>query len=293
MSTGASRGALNVNFTNEIFVIALLIASAVLFDLEISLARREGQAPLDGAAGQCRGRARACSEDTGPFLHVVQIGQNAIAILGGIVGSPRCRPRSRKSWARLRGPVLETASFIVSFVIVSRSSCCSPISCRSGSAWSRPSASRLPSSSRWASAWSCSHRWFGCSMASQTGCSVLKLPNVRTESVTSPKSSRWSTSARRTGALLKQERQLIVNVFELDARTVPSAMTNGKTSCTCVERERGEHPREARRRRTRSFRCARTRSTRVGYVDSKDIFARILWTEAVAARPIRSCAMRW
>src|SRR5690606_27994623 len=54
---------------------------------------------------------------------------------------------------------------------------------------------------------------------------IFGLPNKRPEDITSEEIVAMADAGAQAGALLRQEHQLIANVFELDERTVTSAMT--------------------------------------------------------------------
>ncbi len=292
MSDGCiAGGAFNVNFTNQIFVIALLIASSAFFSIsEISLAAsRKVKLRLMAQQGNAAAeRVLVLQDNPGHFFTVVQIGQNAIAILGGIVGESALSPAVVQILRLVYdGPLLETAGFIVSFVIVTslfvlfsdlvpkRLGMVSP---------ERVAVAVLKPMSFCVIAFA-PLVWLFDGLANWLF-RLLKLPNVRTESVTSAEIVAMVDVGAQTGALLKQERQLIVNVFELDSRTVPSAMTNRENIVYFVLNESEESIRAklVAQPHAKFPVCENTIDTVVGYVDSKDIFARILSGQKLSLR---------
>lgn len=107
---------------NELLVILLLIAASAFFSMsEISLAAaRKIKLRVMAEAGHLNARRVLALQDSpGHFFTVVQIGLNAVAILGGVVGeqalSPYVTELLRRAYA---GPMLDTIAFVVSFVFV-------------------------------------------------------------------------------------------------------------------------------------------------------------------------------
>jgi CBS domain containing-hemolysin-like protein len=115
---------------------------------------------------------------------------------------------------------------------------------------------------------------------------LLKLPNVRPEDITSDDIVAMADAGAQAGALLKQEHQLIANVFELDARTVPSAMTTRESIVffTLNESEESIRAKLGGQPHGKFPVCESGIDTVVGYVDSKDIFARILSGQKLSLR---------
>ena len=91
---------------------------------------------------------------------------------------------------------------------------------------------------------------------------------------------------RTAGALLRQEQHLISNVFELDSRIVPSAMTSRENivfltlseSEESIRRKIAEHP------HGKFPVCEDGIDSVIGYVDSKDILPRIVQGQDLSLR---------
>jgi CBS domain containing-hemolysin-like protein len=107
---------------------------------------------------------------------------------------------------------------------------------------------------------------------------LFGLPGVRPEDITSEEIVAMADAGAQAGALLRQEHQLIANVFELDERTVTSAMT---TRDSIVFFTLDEHEDRIREKLVQSPHgkfpvCEGAIDSVVGYVQAKDLFARVL-----------------
>ena len=214
----------------SLFVIGLLIAASAFFSVsEISLAAsrrlRLRQMADDGDARA--ERVLRVQEQPGDYFTVVQIGQNAVAILGGIVGEGALSPHFSaffELW--LEAPTAQTLGFLGSFLIVTslfilfsdlfpkRLGMATPelLAIRV----SRPMAVCMTLLrplvwfySRWADAL---FRLFG-------------LSSLRDDRITSDDILSMMEAGAVAGVLAARELQVITNVFELDTRTVGSAMS--------------------------------------------------------------------
>ena len=92
-----------MSLLNNLFLIALLIVVSAFFSVsEISLAAsRKIKLRLMAEGGHHNAqRVLALQDSPGSFFTVVQIGLNAVAILGGILASRPCRRTSPKPCGR-------------------------------------------------------------------------------------------------------------------------------------------------------------------------------------------------
>ncbi|WP_313619202.1 CNNM domain-containing protein, partial [Pantoea septica] len=107
---------------DSLLVILLLIVISAFFSLsEISLAAaRKIKLKLLADEGNINAqRVLKMQETPGTFFTVVQIGLNAVAILGGIVGDAAFSPAFSSLFSRFMEPALaDQLSFICSFIIV-------------------------------------------------------------------------------------------------------------------------------------------------------------------------------
>jgi CBS domain containing-hemolysin-like protein len=104
---------------------------------------------------------------------------------------------------------------------------------------------------------------------------LFGLPSVRPEDITSEEIVAMADAGAQAGALLRQEHQLIANVFELDERTVTSAMTTRDSIVFFALDESEEHIREKLLRSPHGKYpvCEGAIDSVVGYVEGKDLFA--------------------
>ena len=216
---------------NELLVILLLIAASAFFSMsEISLAAsRKIKLRLMAEGGHINAqRVLALQDSPGNFFTVVQIGLNAVAILGGVMGEQALSPYVTELLrTAYDGPMLDTGAFIVSFVFVTslfvlfadlmpkRLAMLQPERIAVAVVQPMQVCMWLFAPLVWVfnGAANLIFRWF-------------KLPSARIEDITADDIMAMADAGAQAGALLRQEQHLISNVFELDSRIVPSAMTS-------------------------------------------------------------------
>ena len=276
---------------NELFIILLLIAVSAFFSMsEISLAAsRKIKLRLMAEGGQVNAqRVLALQESPGKFFTVVQIGLNAVAILGGIVGEQTLSPHVEELLRPLYdGPSLGTVAFILSFVFVTSAFVLFADLMPKRLAMLQPERIAVavvqpmqlcmwlfaPLVWVFGSAANLIFRWF-------------KVPSARIEDITADDIMAMADAGAQAGALLRQEQHLISNVFELDSRIVPSAMTSRENivfltlseSEESIRRKIAEHP------HGKFPVCEGGIDSVIGYVDSKDILPRIVQGQDLSLR---------
>lgn len=111
-----------MTLSQSLFVIGLLIAASAFFSMaEISLAaaRRLRLRQMADEGDARADRVLRMQEQPGDYFTVVQVGQNAVAILGGIVGEGALSPHFSELFALwMSGPTAERAGFLASFLII-------------------------------------------------------------------------------------------------------------------------------------------------------------------------------
>ncbi|MCM8565615.1 hemolysin family protein [Thauera linaloolentis] len=276
---------------DQLFFILLLIAvSAFLSMSEISLAAsRKVKLRLMAEGGNVNAqRVLVLQDSPGNFFTVVQIGLNAVSILGGIVGEQALSPHVEGFLRPMYdGPMLGTLSFVVSFVFVTSLFVLFADLMPKRLAMVRPEriavgVVRPMQVCVWLFAplvWVFNgladilFRWF-------------KVPSVRVEDITADDIVAMADAGAQAGALLRQEQHLISNVFELDSRIVPSAMTSRESivfltlseSEESIRRKIAEHP------HGKFPVCESGIDSVIGYVDSKDILPRIVQGQDLSLR---------
>ena len=276
---------------NELFVILLLIAVSAFFSMsEISLAAsRKIKLRLMAEGGQVNAqRVLALQDNPGNFFTVVQIGLNAVAILGGVVGEQALSPYVVELLRPVYdGSMPDTVAFIFSFVFVT--------SLFVLFADLMPKRLAMVQPERIAVAvvqpmqvcmWLFAPLVWVFSGAANQLFRWLKLPSARIEDITADDIMAMADAGAQAGALLRQEQHLISNVFELDSRIVPSAMTSRESivfltlseSEESIRRKIAEHP------HGKFPVCEDGIDSVIGYVDAKDILPRIVQGQDLSLR---------
>ncbi len=274
-----------------VFVIFLLIAVSAFFSLsEISLAAsRKIKLRLMAEEGQANAqRVLLLQDNPGSFFTVVQIALNAVAILGGIVGEQALSPYVAAVIAPLySGALLDSLSFAIAFVSVTGLFVLFADLMPKRLAMARPERVamvivRPMQFCMWLFA---PLVWVFDGLATRLF-NVFGVPAVRTDDITAADIVAMADAGAQTGSLLKQEQQLICNVFELDSRIVPSAMTPRENvvyltlgeSEENIRRKIAEHP------HGKFPVCESAIDSVIGYVDAKDILPRIVQGQDLSLR---------
>ena len=266
------------------FLIILVLAaiSAFLSLSEISLAASRRMKLRSIAEG---GDARATrilsfQDQPGLFFTTVQIGLNAVAILAGIVGDSLLSPMIRELLPDILGPTLKgqiasavpfvgVTLFFVLFadLIPKRIAMAAPetVALRSIEGMRRVIFVLAPLSKVFNSLSSIIYK-------------ALGLPEKRRDDITSDDLYAMVEAGTMAGLLRKQEKDLIGNVFELDVRTVPSAMTVRENIVYLDLHEEEARVKEkiASAPHSTYIVCDKDIDHIVGYVDSKGLLERVV-----------------
>jgi len=280
-----------MSLTQSLLVIGLLIAASAFFSMaEIALAAarrlRLRQMADEGDAGA--ERVLRVQEQPGDYFTVVQIGQNAVAILGGIVGEGALSPHFTgllTLW--LAEPTAQTVGFLLSFMVITSLfilfSDLFPK--RLGMAQPEQLAIRLAPPMAWCMTLLRPLVWF-YSRGADALFRLLGLSSLRDERITSDDILAMMEAGARAGVLAEREQQVITNVFELDTRTVSSAMSPRDRIAFFLRDE----PDAVIRLRIAAEPfstypvCERDIDHVVGYVDAKDLFQRVLNNQPISLK---------
>ncbi|MFV9669784.1 hemolysin family protein [Pantoea sp. ARC607] len=274
---------------DSLLIILLLIVISAFFSLsEISLAAaRKIKLKLLADEGNVNAqRVLKMQETPGMFFTVVQIGLNAVAILGGIVGDAAFSPVFRGLFDQFVSPALaEQLSFICSFTIVTSMfilfADLTPK--RVGMVAPETIALRIINPMRFCLLVMRPLVWLFNGLAN-VFFRLFKLPMVRKDDITSDDIYAVVEAGALAGVLRKQEHELIENVFELESRTVPSSMTSRENIVwfdlhedeTSLKTKIAEHP------HSKFLVCSGDIDHIVGYVDSKELLLRVLGNQSMA-----------
>lgn len=273
---------------DHFLIIILLVAISGFFSMsEISLAAaRKVKLQILADEGDIRAaKVLALQLEPGHFFTVVQIALNAVAILGGILGEQALTPAFHLVLVSIFGNAswVITLSFISSFAFVTSLFILLADLIPKKIAMVAPEqiALNVVTPITLCVTLFMPFVWFF------NGLSVLifrmlKLPTQRDDQITSDEIHAMVNAGAAAGVLQTNEHSMIGNVFELESRTVPSAMSqrdsivhfNLQDSDTVIRQKISEHP------HTKFLVCDGQIDNIVGYVESKDILKRVLANQA-------------
>lgn len=280
-----------MSLSQSLFTVAVLIAVSAFFSMaEISLAAsRRLRLRLLADEGDARADAvLRMQEQPGNYFTVVQIGQNAIAILGGIVGEGAFSPyftRLFELWVAAN--TAATLGFLASFFIITSLFIifADLIPKRLSMAESEPVALRVVGPMQSFMTLFKPIVWL-YSRGTDGIFKLFKLPTQRDERITSDDILAMTEAGARTGMMGQREQQMIANVFELESRTVASAMTQRDRIAYFLRDDSDEVVRL--RIAAEPFStypvCDGDIDHVIGYVDAKDLFQRALTNQPISLR---------
>ena len=275
--------------TQSLLVIVLLIAASAFFSMaEISLAaaRRLRLRQMADEGDPRAERVLRMQAQPGDYFTVVQVGQNAVAILGGIVGEGALSPHfSALFEVWMAESTAQTAGFMVSFLIITSLFIlfADLFPKRLGMAEPERLAVRLAQPMAWCMTLLRPLVWF-YSRGADALFRLLGLSSLRDERITSDDILAMMEAGARAGVLAAREQQVITNVFELDTRTVSSAMSPRDRVAFFLRDE----PDSVIRLRIAAEPfstypvCEGDIDHVVGYVDAKDLFQRVLNNQPIS-----------
>jgi CBS domain containing-hemolysin-like protein len=215
---------------SELVGIGVLIVISALFAMsEISIAAAR-KIKLRVMADEGNRKALAVlklQSEPGSFFAMIQIALNAIAILGGIIGEQALTPYIHELLSLVySGPLLDKVSFLISFFMVTSLFILFADLLPKRVAIIIPEivAMRLVSLMRIVTVAIYPFVLFFNTLTNLM-LKMLKLPAEREDIVTTEDIVAMMEAGAKYGSLQQQEYQIIENVFELETRTIASAMT--------------------------------------------------------------------
>ncbi|GAC1609518.1 MAG: hemolysin family protein [Aquirhabdus sp.] len=225
-------------------------------------------------------------DQAGKFFAAAQIGLNAVAILGGILGQAAFTPYIESVISHVyNGEMLASISFVISFIFVTalfiifadlmpkRIAMTAPeqVSIR----LVRPLLVFIKI---------CTPLIFLINGAANTLFKLFKISTVRNDAITYDDIYAMVDAGAQTGVIHKQEFHLIENVFELESRTVTSSMTSRESIIYFTLKENSDSLKQkiAAHPHSKFLVCDQTIDTVVGYVDTKDILLRMINNQPLA-----------
>jgi CBS domain containing-hemolysin-like protein len=278
-----------MSVTASLWVIVLLIAcSAFLAMAELAMASARS-VKLRQLADEGDARAAAVlavQAAPGSYFTVVQIGQNMVAILGGVVGDGAFSPtfeRHLSPWlsathasavALVASVLLVTSLFILLADLIPK---------RVALAEPEALALRLLAPMR-VLMWLLHPMVRVFNGLANALVRLLGLPDQRDDRVTSGDILALTEAGTQAGALKEPEQRVIENVFELDTRTVESAMTTRNRIVHLLQGDAEDliRARIAEQPHSTYLVCRDSIDQVLGYVDATDLFARVLRGEPIS-----------
>lgn len=267
----------------NIVIILLLIAGAGFLSLtEIAFAgARKVKLKILAESGDIRAqKVLDLQENSADFFAASQIGLNAVAILGGILGEGAFRPYIINLLSRFyQGPWTETIAFSLSFTAVTSLFILFADLMPKRLAMIAPekiSVSVINPIQVFIKI--CKPlAWFINAIANLLF-RLFKVNTIRDDNITFADISAVMDAGAQAGVLQKQEHHFIENVFELEERNVPSSMTTRENVVffTLKESEASIRQKLAEFPYSKFLVCNENIDDVIGYVDSKDILVRIL-----------------
>ena len=269
-------------FQNLLIICILVLISSFFSISEIALAgARRIKLKLLAESGDNRAnKILHLQENSAEFFATSQIGLNAVAILGGIVGESALRPYFIDLISPFyQGKMLDNIGFIMSFLLVTllfilfadlipkRIGMINPE--RVALAVIEPVLLSIKVFKPLA--------WIINGLANLIF-RIFKINMVREENITFDDVSAVVDAGAQAGVLLKQELHFIENVFELEERNVPSSMTTREDVVyfTLGESEQSIRQKIANYPYSKFLVCKDHIDEVIGYVDTKDILVKLL-----------------
>ena len=265
-----------------VVLVLLIFISAYLSCAEISLAAAR-RPRLETLAEDGDKRAKAVlelQEHPGQFFSAIQIGTNAVALLGGIVGNEAFSPMFKSLFERLLPPdTLSQVVFLLSFTISTALFVLFADLLPKRIAVARPETAAMAVVRPMI--------WiirflrpfvFILERLSDAMIRSMGLPTKRQDTITSEDILASVGAGTAAGVIAPQEEAVIQNVFDLESRLVPSAMTPRENIVYFMLDESEESIREkiASMPYNRFLICDKDLDHIIGYVDSMYILRQVL-----------------
>ncbi len=269
-------------FQNIVIIILLIIGAGFLSLTEIALAgaRRVKLKILAESGDERATKVLMLQEQSADFFAASQIGLNAVAILGGILGEAAFRPYFVNLIDRFyEGPWTETIGFALSFTLVTSLFILFADLMPKRLAMIAPekiAVSVINPIQIFIKV--CKPLAWLINAIANTLFRLFKVNTTREDNITFDDISAVMDAGAQAGVLQKQEHHFIENVFELEERNVPSSMTTRENVVyfTLKESEASIRQKLAEYPYSKFLVCNEHIDEVIGYVDAKDILVRIL-----------------
>lgn len=278
--------------TDTHFYLLLLIVLSAFFsvsEIALAAARRLRLQQWADEGNLAASQVLALQAQPGHFFTVVQIGLNGVAILAGILGEPAFTA----TFSKLLAPWVPAAnlpqvSFVLSFLTVTALFIllADLIPKRLAMMLPEEIAIRVVRPMRLCLLLFKPLVWLFDGLANSL-LRLLRLPTERQDKITPDDVFAMVSAGAQAGVVRQQEHHLIENVFELDTRTVPSAMT-ARDSIVYFDRgddEQTIQEKIATHPHAKFLVCDGAIDAVIGYVDTKDILLRMINRQPLVLGP--------
>ena len=272
----------------NILIIAILITGAGFLSLtEIALAgARKVKLKILAESGDDRAqKVLNLQEHSAEFFAASQIGLNAIAILGGILGEAAFRPYFVTLIDRVYvGPWTDTIGFTLSFTLVTSLFILFADLMPKRLAMIAPEKIAISVINPiQVFIKICKPLAWMINAIANLLFRLFKVNTIRDDNITFADISAVMDAGAQAGVLQKQEHHFIENVFELEERNVPSSMTTRENVIyfTLNESEESIRQKLAQYPYSKFLVCSENIDDVIGYVDAKDILVRILKNQSL------------
>ncbi len=274
-------------FDNVMIILCLIGASCFFSMSEIALAasRKIRLRQLADEGDMRAEKVLQLQASPGSFFTVVQIGLNAVAIMGGIVGESAFRPyfvQFLSTW--FSEPWLSQASFVLSFVVVTSAFILLADLMPKRIAMAMPETVALAVVGPMSVCLVVLRPfvWFFNGMANMIF-KCFKIPTARNDEITEDDIYAVMNAGAEAGVLDKGEQQMMENVFEMQTVSVTSAMTARESlvyfllqdSEEDIKRKIAEDP------HTKFLVCDGQLDVIKGFVDAKELLIRVINGEKI------------
>lgn len=267
----------------DLISILLLIAASALFavsEIAVAAARKIRLQMLADEGNQQANEVLTLQQNPGAFFAMIQIALNAIAILGGILGEQSLTPMFYSLISLVyQGAMVEQLSFVASFVSITALFIlfADLLPKRIAMIMPEPIALKIIKPMRWVTI-ALTPLVLFFNGITNTVLRMFNLPIEQRDVVTADDIVATIGAGLESGSLQQQEYQLIENVFELESRTLSSAMTPRDRLIYFEKEEDGasisskitEHPHNS------FLVCDGGLDNIVGILDAKEILKQVL-----------------
>jgi CBS domain containing-hemolysin-like protein len=272
-----------------LLIMFLLVAASAFFSLsEIALAAsRKMRLRMLATDGDSRAeKVLQLQEHPGNFFTVVQIGLNAVAILGGILGESAFTPYFANVLGLISAePWVQPAAFTLSVFFVTSLFILFADLMPKRLAMIAPEqiALRIVAPMLLLILILRPLVWLFNGLANLIF-SFFKVPTMRKDDITPDDIMAMMDAGAQAGVLQEHEHQLLENVFDMESRTVTSAMTARESlifftkdeSQDNIKAKIAEHP------HAKFLVCDKVLDQVVGYVDTRDILMQVLHDQPIS-----------